>query len=291
MSAVVQSRRVARSQAISWSQGFLPWHVWTSLAFALWLSLLFAAASSAQSLQPPARFADPLLSSLSSGIEAASTIDGGATTARLEPAAAPPKSEPETDSLFGVRADLVVGGVVVNEWTDVKAEIAREFETLAHCRANNACSPAAQKLIDLSAEGDGRSGRAKVGWINRAVNLAIIPTSDEAQWGVADRWSAPFETLQTGRGDCEDYAIVKYLALLEAGVSEDDIKLIIVNNNFSNEDHAVLAVRVDDDWLILDNRTLTMVRAADFIRATPEFLLDRQGVKRFAPREPTQRVG
>jgi hypothetical protein len=34
-----------------------------------------------------------------------------------------------------------------------------------------------------------------------------------------------------------------------------------------------------------------MVRDADFIRATPEFLLDRQGVKRFAPREMAQRVG
>jgi predicted transglutaminase-like cysteine proteinase len=46
------------------------------------------------------------------------------------------------------------------------------------------------------------------------VDLAIAPVSDEVQWGVPDHWSAPFETLQSGRGDCEDYAIVKYLALL-----------------------------------------------------------------------------
>jgi predicted transglutaminase-like cysteine proteinase len=242
-------------------------------------------------LQPPARFAGSLLLSLSSGIEAASMIDGGATTARLEPESTPLKPAPETDSLFGMRADLVVGGPAVDEWTEAKAEIAHEFETLAHCRANDACSPAAQRLIDLSAEGAGRSGRAKVGWINRAVNLAIVPTSDEAQWGVADRWSAPFETLGTGRGDCEDYALVKYLALLEAGVSEDDMKLVIVKNRFPNEEHAVLAVRVDGDWLILDNLTLTMVRDADFVRATPEFLLDRNGVKRFAPGEHARRVG
>jgi hypothetical protein len=52
--------------------------------------------------------------------------------------------------------------------------------------------------------------------------LAIKPTSDEAQWGVADNWSPPFETLQTHRGDCEDYAIVKYVAL-QAGASRDDV--------------------------------------------------------------------
>jgi len=60
-------------------------------------------------------------------------------------------------------------------------------------------------------------GLARVGLINRAVDLAITPTSDEAQWGVVDHWSPPFETLQTHRGDCEDYAIVKYVALLQAG--------------------------------------------------------------------------
>jgi hypothetical protein len=40
-----------------------------------------------------------------------------------------------------------------------------------------------------------RSGRARVGLINRAADLAISPVSDERQWGVADHWSDPFETL------------------------------------------------------------------------------------------------
>ena len=39
-----------------------------------------------------------------------------------------------------------------------------------------------------------------------------------AQWGVPDRWSPPLETLATGRGDCEDYAIAKYVALTAAGI-------------------------------------------------------------------------
>ncbi len=153
---------------------------------------------------------------------------------------------------------------------------------------NAGCSPVAQQLIALSASGEGQSGRAQIGLINRAVDLAISPASDETQWGVADHWSAPFETLRSRRGDCEDYATLKYLALRAAGIHEDDVKIVILKNAFPNEDHASVAVRVDDEWLILDNRTLTLVRDTELTRAVPRFVLDQQGARRFvwASRRP-----
>ena len=95
--------------------------------------------------------------------------------------------------------------------------------------------------------------------INRAINLAIIPTSDVVQWGVVDRWSAPLETFTTRRGDCEDYAIAKYVALRAAGVAPQDIKLVVVHNIDISENHAVVAVRLDGAWVILDNRSLALV--------------------------------
>jgi predicted transglutaminase-like cysteine proteinase len=113
------------------------------------------------------------------------------------------------------------------------------------------------------------------------VDLAIAPTSDEAQWGEPDRWSDPLETLRSSRGDCEDYAIVKYLALLEAGFSGDDVKIVVLKNRFPSEDHAAAAVRVDGQWLILDNRTLTLVQDKDVTRTIPLFVLDQKGVRRF----------
>jgi hypothetical protein len=89
------------------------------------------------------------------------------------------------------------------------------------------------------------------------------------------------ETLQSHRGDCEDHAIVKYVALREAGMSGEDVKILIVRNLFPDEYHAVVAARVNGVWLILDNRRLTLVRDTDMIRATPQFLLDESGVRRF----------
>ena len=57
-------------------------------------------------------------------------------------------------------------------------------------------------------------GRAKLG-NNRAVNLAAKCTTDTRKHRIPDHWATPFETIGSGTGDCEDYAITKY-ALLRA---------------------------------------------------------------------------
>jgi predicted transglutaminase-like cysteine proteinase len=182
-------------------------------------------------------------------------------------------------SPFGMETEPATGDVSA-KWHAVEAEIEQEEAVLVNCRSEQACPAAALELLDIVAEGADRAGRARIGLINRAVNLAIIPTSDEAQWGVADHWSPPFETLQTHHGDCEDYAIVKYVALLEAGLSRDDLKIVILRNFAPNEDHAVLAVRLDGEWLILGNNNLALVRDKDMIGAKPIFVLDQDGAHR-----------
>jgi predicted transglutaminase-like cysteine proteinase len=169
------------------------------------------------------------------------------------------------------------------KWRAVELEIGREVKVLADRRAQKPCSHPARELLDIIAEGSRHSGRARVGLINRAVDIAITPTTDEAQWGIEDHWSSPLETLQTHRGDCEDYAIVKYVALREAGLSAEDVKIVIVRNIFPSEYHAVAAARVDGEWLILDNRWLTLVRDTDMRRAIPQFVLEESGVNRFIP--------
>ena len=179
----------------------------------------------------------------------------------------------------------VVGNLAL-KWSAVELEIDREREVLADCRAQKPCPKAAQDLLKIVAEGGDRTGRARVGLINRAVDLAITPTSDEVQWGVDDHWSSPFETMRTRRGDCEDYAIVKYVALREAGLPSGDVKIVILRNPISNADHAVAAARVNEKWLILDNRWLTLVRDTVTANAIPKFLLDEDGAHLFlAPKD------
>ena len=220
-------------------------------------------------------------------IDAVPFVDKGTTPASPRPAPSVDSHQPAAP-LFGMDTEPVRAGDVVEKWTRAKAAIDQELEAVVLCRADDICSPAARRVVDLSASGENRTGRAKVGLINRAVDYAISPTSDETQWGVADRWSAPFETLRSSRGDCEDYATLKYLALRAAGISDDDVKIVILENIFPDEDHAAVAARVDGEWLILDNRTLTLVHDTDLRRAIPRFVLDQQGTRRFvwASRRP-----
>ena len=185
---------------------------------------------------------------------------------------------------FGMRAVPVTSGGLLEKWTGVEAEIGADREVLARCRAGAAgCPAAAQKFLAVVAEGRALAGRSRIGVINRAINMAIRPMSDLAQWGVPDRWSAPLETFSTGRGDCEDYAIAKYVALREAGVAEQDLRLVVVRDLALNQDHAVITARISGKWMVLDNRWLTLVEDTDLRHVVPLFVLDREGVKQLTP--------
>lgn len=192
---------------------------------------------------------------------------------------------------FGLDAMPIVVGEVQAKWRNVEVNIRADIEILAHCREQmESCPPAAQRFLEIIEEGRARDGRARIGVINRAVNLAIRPTSDMAQWGVPDRWSSPLETFSTGRGDCEDYAIAKYVALVEAGVPEEDVKLIIVQDLATNQGHAVVAARLNGDWLVLDNRWLALVRDVEMRQVNPLFVLDYAGLKQIVPNKDDQKI-
>jgi predicted transglutaminase-like cysteine proteinase len=113
------------------------------------------------------------------------------------------------------------------KWADLQSRIQSEEATLAACRAGSIdCPAAARRLLHIVELGRQRQGLARLGEINRAVNLSIRPVSDWVQYGVADFWAAPLDTLSSGAGDCKDYAIVKYVALREAGIAPDDLRII-----------------------------------------------------------------
>lgn len=92
---------------------------------------------------------------------------------------------------------------------------------------------------------------------------------------------SPLATLAAGAGDCEDYAIAKFVALHEAGVASDDLRLVIMREILSGEDHAVVAARVDGRWHVLDNRHLAMIEDTEVDKYRPIFAIDAEGAKRF----------
>ena len=104
--------------------------------------------------------------------------------------------------------------------------------------------------------------------------------------GHADEWSAPLAagkgSFDTGIGDCEDYAIAKYVALRAAGVPARQLRVLLVRDNIAGLDHAVLAANEDGHWYVLDNRWTVAVEDSEVRRFIPLFALDEQGVKLLA---------
>ncbi len=125
-------------------------------------------------------------------------------------------------------------------------------------------------------------GALELGEINRAINLKIKPKSDLALYGTDDVWSSPLATLAIGAGDCEDYAIAKFVALQEAGVSADDLRIVILRDDIRKEYHAVVAARLDGNWLVLDNRHMVMVEDQQMRQYHPVLLIDHDGVKLYS---------
>src|SRR6266404_1616650 len=184
---------------------------------------------------------------------------------------------------FGVFAFRLTGGGLREKWLGVQRKLDEERLQLALCDGDRerCVSPAALRFLAIVDHARAREGRARLGEINRAINLAIRPMSDLAQYGEIDVWSSPLATLARGAGDCEDYAIAKFVALRRAGISPADLRIVIMRDTIRGEDHAVAAARLDGHWLTLDNRRMAMVEDAHVRNYRPTFVIDQYGVMQY----------
>jgi predicted transglutaminase-like cysteine proteinase len=175
-------------------------------------------------------------------------------------------------------------GGLVAKWQSVAHKLDDERVQLALCDGDrqNCASDAALQLLAIVDSGRQREGRARLGEINRAVNLAIRPMTDLAQFGQEDVWSSPLATFYRGAGDCEDYAIAKFVALRMAGIAAEDLRIVVLADTLRGEGHAVAAVRLDGRWLILDNRRMAMVEDMAFRNYRPLFVIDQSGVMKYS---------
>ena len=189
---------------------------------------------------------------------------------------------------FGLETSTLVTGLqnnVQNKWGVVAKELPQEREVLARCRADApSCSPAAKAFLAIVEKAQTRNGLARIGEINRSINLAIKYVDDITQYGVPDRWVSPLATFSSEAGNCKHYAIAKYVALQEIGFAAEDLRLVIVRDRASNQLHAVAAVRYDGRWLVLDNRTFIMAQDVDLAAYKPLFLIGTDRAK--APETP-----
>jgi predicted transglutaminase-like cysteine proteinase len=86
--------------------------------------------------------------------------------------------------------------------------------------------------------------------VNRRVNKAVEPMTDQEHLHVADRW----DLAEDGIGDCEDFQLLKRHMLAEAGLPRRAMRMTVVIDE-KGEGHAVLTLITDRGDLVLDNKT------------------------------------
>jgi predicted transglutaminase-like cysteine proteinase len=189
----------------------------------------------------------------------------------------------QADEPFGLVPYPAPDGALWARWRAIQADMDADAELLAACRADppGCPSPAAVRFLRIVADASRWQGAARLDAVNQALNAAI-----RWRYGATEPWTAPLATLVAGRGDCTDLSIAKYLALREARVAADDLRILIVWDDLARQYHAVLAARDQRRWLILDNRITVLGEDVEFRNFLPLFAISDQGVRQFSPPSP-----
>jgi predicted transglutaminase-like cysteine proteinase len=157
------------------------------------------------------------------------------------------------------------------DWTVPKA--CHENPVSADCLRN--VPPNWRALLQ---EAGGLAPLAAARRVNAEVNSRIAYASDTTLHGVPELWSRAVETIEKGAGDCEDYAILKMWLLARLGVDLDDMSVVVVSSDRLSTQHAVLALRIDDTIVILDNLLPAATPAREIAHYVPVFSVNATGL-------------
>lgn len=105
---------------------------------------------------------------------------------------------------------------------------------------------------------------------------------DIENYGVKDYWATPREFLYNN-GDCEDYAITKMLSLKILGFNMSGIRLVVLQDTNLRIPHAVLALNINNDVLILDNQVNEVISHKHVVHYVPIYALNEKKWWMFLP--------
>jgi predicted transglutaminase-like cysteine proteinase len=168
------------------------------------------------------------------------------------------------------------------KWTSVLQRDVKHRQTMVKICAmtkDEACPLQAWQSIVNTAHGQPMRDMLDV--VNSRINK-ITYVTDIVNWGLDDYWETPYEFFSRD-GDCEDYAIAKYLTLKALGVPIDAMRVVVLQDNNLNLLHSVLAVEDKGNIYILDNQISQVVRDKDIHHYMPIYSINEQGWWRHLP--------
>jgi len=117
--------------------------------------------------------------------------------------------------------------------------------------------------------------RAKIDAVNSLVNrYPYIPSA--TNWSEPNHWETPFEFLSRS-GQCQDYAIAKFMLLRAAGVPNELLRVVVLRDRRLGLDHAVTVAYVDGEALMLDNQTPAVMPVTSIHYYQPYYSINETG--------------
>lgn len=150
-------------------------------------------------------------------------------------------------------------------------EVAMEKQGTCDAKTMNRCHYA--MLEKLVAAIRSKTPYEQIVAVNAQLNKAKYIT-DDVNWGEKDYWATPAEFM-TKFGDCEDYAIAKYVTLRMLGFDENILRVVAVNDLNLKIGHAILIVFLDGKSYVLDNQIPQVVEAERIRHYQPVFSINR----------------
>lgn len=184
-------------------------------------------------------------------------------------------------AIFNTREIHSVNVAQFTNWTDMMARWQRDQRAAAACapgtvpppEAAASCAPAEWR--DLVQELEGLPLRTMLQRVNSALNRHPYITSID-NWGVANHWETPYEFLRRN-GQCQDYAIAKFMLLRALGVPNEDLRIVVLRDVERGLDHAVVVAYADGEALMLDSLREAVVPVDHVASYRPYYSINETG--------------
>jgi len=104
-------------------------------------------------------------------------------------------------------------------------------------------------------------------------NVSYI--NDPKNYQIPDHWATPGQFFNKN-GDCEDYAIAKFMSLRALGFTNDEMRIVVLQDLNLKIPHAVLAVYLDGQPQLLDNQIKKVVPAKSVFHYKPIYSMNEE---------------
>jgi predicted transglutaminase-like cysteine proteinase len=177
-------------------------------------------------------------------------------------------AEAPSNLLFGTEETQSDNFQPFEKWTGAVDKMAKERANLEQFKVRF------KKWLELIDALRDKDKTTQIAEINKLMNQADY-VQDQTNWGISDYWASPGEFLAKF-GDCEDYAIAKYMALKYLGFPAEKMRVVAVKDLNLKVGHAILAVYLDDHVAILDNQIKIVVDSRKIRHYEPVYSINEK---------------